>query len=233
MYPKPWQGMHFDAGGISFNYNITIDRNTYSELAIVSLDEIHIGPPSLASRQCFIRPVGDQQMIWEEAGYLKTTTYDGNWKPLLLKITWDYTEPFAVYAYWKDNIEGIIVLDLEGNIVNQTERNDIQNQGSLTLSNIQIGSAYSQYNYYAHGTIYSVAAFSKVFDIEYVQNIVKNWYCENCYKNVDGIIMACIFDRLKYGDTPYDFINKQYATKMTSNASPRWKLMLPKDVGMV
>jgi len=233
--PLRWGGMHFDSGGLVFNYSSPIIKYgvNYSVFVVAKFDVYAMGGSSLYGRQALVWPGGDSQMFWQDInGLLRITVYDtgsNSWKAIGVDISSIYNDVNIYYGYFKESYEGVYVYDLEGNVLASNSRNDILEPLTGEKNYLCIGSNINNY-YKMCGDVYSVAVFDKVLSDSSINNLLENWMCEECYKNIDGCIFACIFDRLKYGDAPYDFINDVYGEPVDPNHSPRWKLRLVKDM---
>jgi len=233
--PIRWGGMHFDCGGLVFNYSSNIIKygTNYSVLAVAKFDCYALGGVAAAGRQALVWPNGDSQMLWQETnGSIKMTVYDvgdRTWKPVSYDISSIYNKINLYYGYFAGSEEGIKIFDIYGNMIANVYRSDIVEPLSGTTNTLCVGSN-AYHGYKLIGDFYAVAVFDQVLTQEELSDLTKNWMCEDCYKNIDGCIFACIFDRLKYGDKPYDFVNDVYGEPVDPNHPPRWKLRLVKDM---
>jgi len=238
MYTKPWQGMHFDAGGIEFKSNLYYDGNNQTFVAIIQPECPGLqGNFFVAQQTVAMVSDGGTSRIWippnNTTPIIGTTVYDLNegWKACSVPYT--QYDIFLV-AQKVSNNECYVYTAKDGMMLNKCSFS-VSKLRTLTGYNMIVGCWYDGSRIF-HGTIYSVLLWKIGLD---ETELISLSNCGLCFKEsklpyYDDLIFGCIFDRLKYGDTPYDFVNDVYATKLNiSTASPKWRLMLPKDVGMI
>ncbi len=229
--------MHFDCGGLSFTLPESITINgKLSIFAIAKFDSYALGGTNASGRQTILYWTGSNSyMFWQETtGSMGITVYDTGaslWKPATVDVGSVYNKIMAYYGYVDSSNEGIYVYDLEGNVVMQSSRSDIVTPQSITTSNYTIGSNSLNARKMC-GTIYAVAAFYRTLSEDEIDELIKNFMDSDIYTSIDECILAVIFDRLKYGVTPYDIINGVYGSPVNSEFPPRWNLLTTGDVNV-
>jgi len=220
--PLRWGGMHLDTGGINFDTSLDIERSLVM-FAVIQLEN------KIWQRQNILVPVGLSSWMWVNYKYLKCTIHDnsdGLWKEIYVEIPDEcFGELIVVETGIINNEEFAKIYDAEGNLIGENSRDDIISSVEGTITRVNVGGAPGWNPLY--GTIYSCAIFNKGnLDIP---DVIKEFYNDKVYIN-NYATFACIFDRLKYGDIPYDFINGVYSVPADPNRPPRWKLRLIKDM---
>jgi len=231
-----WVGMHFDCGGIIFNEELKYDANNHAFAVFTRPCASSLFGNGYSSAQIVLQVGGGSETrLWIPANstpYIGCTAFspaDGHWHSAYIPYT-----PFEwILVVCNINDREITVYSFKNGALDKkstTESNTLQ---EVDATMVTLGGP----NWVGSRIFFGDILFAAIWK----RNLDKNELAElaNCSKicseNIPALedcVFACILDRLKYGDKPYDFVNGIYGKPVDPSRPPRWRLMLTSDVGL-